>query len=628
MTRTYGKLMLGTDRRTETRVWGITCEPHVMLRLKRWFPKVQTWRSGLVSVADTLDVARDLEAFLARFPLETAPEVAAHLRERCAESRAREAAVLEVLNGKLRLTYPDDRKPIRALYDYQEVARDFGWTAKRFLLGDAVAMGKTTSALAMLQRPECLPAVFVTLTRPLPEQMMGEAAKVFPWLTGHVPTRGTFLDPTSEETPKRRRMDEWPDVTYLSYSKLDGWAEGLAQRGIRTVFFDEVQELRREDSNKYRAAGRLADAAEYVVGLSATPVYNYGGETFNIMEIIAPGSLGTRSEFSTEWGAGRGSSGDGMGGIKVGDPLGLGSYLRDQGLLLARTRKDVGRELPPVALVEHEIPSDSAQLDKIGAELADLAQLIFDQATDRKVRYTASGEISWRLRQQTGIAKAPYVAEFVKLLLESEDKVLVYVWHRAVYDILMRKLRDFQPVMYSGSESPTQKAAAKAKFLQPTVQGGSRVLLMSLRSGAGMDGLQDVAEVVVFGELDWSPQMHRQAYGRVDRPRADGQRNNVVAYFLHTADGSDPELMEVLDVKAMQNDPMIDPNAAAIVTSDADSGDRVRRLAAAALRRAGRPVPMALEGPHAPTPEDVAGAFAGVAAPEEPPTEGQMGLFG
>jgi hypothetical protein len=618
--RTYGTLRHGKDAR-ERAVWGITCEPHVMIRLKRWFAKVRTDRAGMAILSDTLDVARDLDAFIARFPLDAPATAIAHLEQRVRESLDREKAILEVVDGRVRLEYPEDREPSRPLWDFQAQARDFGWTAKRFFLFDAVGLGKTTSALSLFMRPECLPAVFVTLTRPLPEQMMGEAAKVFPWLTGFVPLRGQFYDPT--ELRGRNRMDEWPDVTYLSYSKLAGWAHPLAERGIKTVIFDEVQELRHEGTVKYASAGQLADAAEYVAGLTATPVYNYGGEMFSLVQIVAPDFLGTWEEFSREWGAGRGSSGGGQSGMKVGDPLGLGSFLREQGIVLGRTRKDVGKELPPTQLIEHLVDADTKALDAISEEIADLASLILDVATDRRTRYTASGEIDWRLRQSTGIAKAPYVAQFIRLLLDSEEKVLVYAWHRSVYDILMAHLRQFRPVMFTGSESPAQKQAAKDQFMKPNDEGGSAVLLMSLRSGAGLDGLQDVCSVVVFAELDWSPQRHHQAVGRVDRVRSDGVQNQVAAYFLHTEDGSDPVLMEVLGVKRMQNDPLVDPDAEQVERTG-DGEDRVRRLAAAALRRAGRPVPMALEGPHAPTPEEAAAAFADVPVPVP---EGQEALW-
>ncbi len=76
--------------------------------------------------------------------------------------------------------------------------------------------------------------------------------------------------------------------------------------------------------------------------------------------------------------------------------------------------------------------------------------------------------------------------------------------------------------------------------------------MMSLRSGAGVDGLQEVCRVGVFGELDWSPMTHKQCLGRLFR---DGQTQEVIGYFLHCEDGSDPTVMEVLGIKRGQADP-------------------------------------------------------------------------
>jgi hypothetical protein len=150
-----------------------------------------------------------------------------------------------------------------------------------------------------------------------------------------------------------------------------------------------------------------------------------------------------------------------------------------------------------------------AALDAVAGDVAAMAKLILNQASDRRERFVASGDLDWRLRQATGIAKAPYVAEFVRLLLESTDKLVLWGWHRTVYDIWMERLAEFRPALYTGSESPRQKNDAEDAFKQ----GDSRVLVMSLRSGAGLDGLQEVCNVGVFGELDWSPEQHRQCIG-------------------------------------------------------------------------------------------------------------------
>jgi len=189
----------------------------------------------------------------------------------------------------------------------------------------------------------------------------------------------------------------------------------------------------------------------------------------------------------------------------------------------------------------------------------------------------AGEELSWRVRQATGIAKAPYVADFTKLLLESGENVVLYGWHREVYSIWMERLKEFGPAMFTGTESSRQKEAAKQRFLS----GDTKLLVMSLRAGAGLDGLQGRCRVLVFGELDWSPGVHEQCIGRAYR---DGQNHNVLAYFLITNEGSDPIVADTLGIKKMQIDGIRDPHGALIKKLDL-RGENVRRLAQRYLKK-------------------------------------------
>ena len=107
--------------------------------------------------------------------------------------------------------------------------------------------------------------------------------------------------------------------------------------------------------------------------------------------------------------------------------------------------------------------------------------------------------------------------------------------------------------------------------------------MMSLRAGAGIDGLQGVCRTVVFGELDWSPAVHEQGIGRIYR---DGQTDPVMAYFLLSDYGSDPVMLDVLGVKKSQSQGIRDPNADLIETAQASAPD-VKRLAESFLRQRG-----------------------------------------
>jgi SNF2 family DNA or RNA helicase len=576
VTRTYGTLQHGeiAGMRSPEPVWGIQAEPHVAIRLKRMFPRMVQQRAGIIVLKDTPEIGRDLEWFLARFPLVVDPAALQRLNAQADRHRQAETAIGDILAGQHTLS-AGFQEPARPARPYQQQAADIILATGRLLLADDLGLGKTFSSLLVLRDPAALPALVVTLTH-LPQQWLRELDKSLPWLHGHIATTGQPYNPAT----KRGSNGRSPDVLIMSYSKLAGWADHLAGE-VRTVIFDEIQELRHGDNTaKGSAAMRIADKADYRVGASATPVYNYGGEIHNIMQVLAPDALGSRSEFLREWG---GAEVGQARQIKVSDPAALGTYLRDQGLLLRRTRKDVHRELPDPIEVEQPVDTDHDTIDQVAADVADTARMLLGETkSTREERWRAAGDIDWRMRQATGVAKAPFVAEFVKLLLESEDRVVLFGWHRACYDIWLEALAAYRPVLYTGTESPAQKAAAAARFTNTDpLYLPSRVLIMSLRAGAGLDGLQDICSAAVFGELDWSPEIHRQCVGRLAR---DGQESTVVAYYMVSDDGTDPLMADVLGIKKQQAEPIRDPDAA-MFEPLASQTDRARQLAAAVLQR-------------------------------------------
>lgn len=548
-------------------LWEVRARPDVMTRIKRLFPRASKYRSGAITLAHTPEIARDLEWILERWPLDVTFKTRCLLADEADRHRAREQAVHEILTGE-RPHLSDGRflEPAREPRDYQLVAADLALTTGRLLLCDDLGLGKSMAGLLVLRDPDSLPALVVCPTH-LQRQWEDETAKTFPLLRTHIVRTLRPYNPAA----RRGMRGHDPDVLVIPYSKLRGWGDHLSGR-VRTVIFDEVQELRRKESDKYVAAAQVADQAAYRLGLSATPVYNYGGEIHNILEVIAPDVLGDREEFAREWGGSGGAH-----NLSVQDPAALGIYLREQGVLLRRTRKEVGRELPDVVRVPHSIESDGEVFEELAADAEELAELIVARAAPREELFRAAGDFDWRMRHATGVAKAPYVAEFVRMLLETDERVVLFGWHRDVYAIWKEKLAEYEPVFYTGTESPAQKGRARAAF----IEGESRLLVMSLRAGAGLDGLQDAAHVAVFGELDWSPGMHDQCIGRLHR---DGQDEPVVAYFLVSDHGADPVMAEVLQIKRMQSEPLRDPDGS-LFEEAPSTADRVQKLAAEVLRR-------------------------------------------
>jgi len=559
--KTYGTVTLNG------RQWVIETQPQVALRLKRVFQKINKNQYGKLTLSASAENTRELEWFLVRYPMEMTKADRISLEELTEEHRNIELLVSQVQAGDY--TAPTFELALQPR-EYQRIAADLAMRTGRLLVADDVGLGKTATSICTLTDPSNLPALVVTLAH-LPKQWAKEIDKFLPKLRTHVIKKGTVYDVCKGKGGEKLLF---PDVLIINYHKLGGWAETLAGV-VRTVIYDEVQELRRAESQKYSAALHVSEQAALRVGLSATPIFNYGGEIYSVMSAIDPGCLGQKDEFMREW-----CDSYMADRPKIRDPKAFGSYMREQGLMIRRTRSEVGRELEPLSKIVQAVEADTEALSKIEDSAAELAKIILSQNTLKKgVKMQAAEELSNIVRQATGIAKAPYVADFVRMLAEADEPVLLYAWHREVYSILNAKLADLGPVMYTGSESDNQKQLAKEKFLS----GESKILMMSLRAGAGLDGLQFKCRTVVFGELDWSPGVHEQCIGRVHR---DGQVDPVMAYFLLSDYGSDPVMMDVLGVKKSQSQGIRDPNADLIEAAQASTPD-VKRLAESFLRQRG-----------------------------------------
>jgi hypothetical protein len=398
-----------------------------------------------------------------------------------------------------------------------------------YLTENFIVTHNTLIGIISFLEPGTLPAI-VTVQSHLTKQWKDEIEK-FTELKVHVikGTRPYSLPPA--------------DVYITKYTCLAGWSDLFKTRFFKMAVFDEAQELRHNGTAKYNGALALSEGVDYCLGMSATPIYNYGIEIYNVLSLIKPECLGYRDDFLREWSGGYGDR-------IIKDPVALGTFLRDGFLLLRRTRAEVGRELPPINTIVHTVSYDENEVHKADALARQLALKVTTGSFME--RGQAARELDMLARQVTGVSKARGVAEYVKILLENNVPVILAGWHRECYKIWLEELAEYKPVMYTGSESPKQKEDSKQAFLK----GETNLFIISLRSGVGLDGLQARCNTVVIGELDWSPKVHDQLIARSDR---DGQKEQVTAIFLVSDYGSDPVIIDLLGLKSSQSHNIIDP---------------------------------------------------------------------
>jgi SNF2 family DNA or RNA helicase len=549
----YGKIHFdGAENR-----WMITeARPHVCIKLKVIFASLEKYATVPFRFRNTPEMCSNLLWFMMRYPMEISP------RDFDLLDDGKQVHVDNI--NKMEEIFLPDYKPKKVILrngeprDYQLRAADMHYLTKRLLLGDDIGLGKTLSGILTFFNPYVLPAAVVVQTH-LAKQWEGEITR-FTNLRVHIIKKMTPYD-----LPEA-------DVYIFKYSNISGWVDLFESGFFKSVVFDEAQELRRWGSNKYFAAQSLAKSVEYCMGLTATPIYNYGDEIYNVLNLIIPDCLGDRNDFLREW-----ATTNGMNYI-IKDPSALGTYLRDNHFFLRRTRLEVGRELPPINKIIQTVGYDDGEVKKFDDLAIKLALRMFGGSFIE--RGSAARELDMLLRQQTGVSKAREVAEYVKILLESGEPVVLSGWHREVYDIWKEHLKEHNPVFYTGTESPKQKNDSVEAF----ISGKTNLFIISNRSGIGLDGLQKRCNTIVIGELDWSPKVHDQLIGRVDRDGRDIQEP-VTAIFCVSEYGSDPVIMDMLGLKASQSHNIVDPLSAPTVQMSDDS--RIQTLAKKFLEKKG-----------------------------------------
>jgi SWI/SNF-related matrix-associated actin-dependent regulator 1 of chromatin subfamily A len=117
--------------------------------------------------------------------------------------------------------------------------------------------------------------------------------------------------------------------------------------------------------------------------------------------------------------------------------------------------------------------------------------------------------------QDTGLAKLPFVANYVEDLLDSNQKFLLFAHHTRVMDGLEDLLRTKRAgyIRLDGSTAQTQRQNLVDTFQNDET---CRVALLSIKA-AGVGLTLTRASLVVFAELYWTPAQLLQCEDRAYR---------------------------------------------------------------------------------------------------------------
>lgn len=508
------------------KAWIIKAEPYVTELIKRLFPGSSGAKRGQAYFSDNPRQVGEMSWLMQRYPLEIAKKDRDRFNSQLQKAiyRTKNIERLKELsqeNIDFRLDFKTKLLP------FQREGVSWLELSQRALLADEMGLGKTIQSLALIASRGELP-VLIVVPAHLVTNWENEISR-FISKDGNKLNVHRFKGLSPYEVPKA-------DIYLMHYLLLRGWKDELSSMGFKMVIFDEIQELRHSGTEKYSAASLLSESCENVIGLSGTPIYNHGGEIWNVINIIDYHLLGDWESFTREWCYGYGNN-------IVAKPKILGEFLRNEGVMLRRTKAEVLSELPEkrrlVQEIDINLPTYRAKMQEIVGKIKEYQT----QELTKQERALLEGNISNAERQATGLAKAPYIAQFVRGLIENGEKVLLFAHHHSVIDYFKKDLKGLSPAFITGRETAAQKERSIERFMT----GKTDLCCISLRAASGLN-LQR-ASCVVFAELDWSPAIHSQAE---DRAHRIGQKDSLLCYYLVSKEGSDQDIQDALGLKVSQ----------------------------------------------------------------------------
>ncbi|MFI5272765.1 MAG: DEAD/DEAH box helicase [Ktedonobacterales bacterium] len=353
--------------------------------------------------------------------------------------------------------------------------------------------------------------------------------------------------------------------------------ERISARPWDMLIVDEAHLLANPDSKRRRCAGLLR--ARWRLLLTATPVANKVTDLFSLIDLVAPGKLGTRREFEADYVADPGT-------CRVARPERLPqlrAVVRD---VSCRTRRaETGIPFAGRSVVTRVIPADAAE-DRLITEITAYLRALYRRlpapaagraraGTSGALRVNRGAVLREIMALQQSLSSHPRAIEHSLrsraernpdergTLLNLADRCAAAssAKERLLLDVLdelagepalvftlrletAARLRDAARARgrsaecYVGALSRPEREALVARFNR----GGLDTLIATDAGAEGLN-LQQRCHVVVNYDLHWNPMRIEQRIGRVHRL---GQAHDVAVYNFALRDSIDDYVLRLL----------------------------------------------------------------------------------
>ena len=448
-------------------------------------------------------------------------------------------AAVTAIRNKLSLPYE--------LFPYQELCVAFMEEVYKndtgVLIADEMGLGKTIETIAWLSlHPEMYP-VMVIPPASVKQIWYREIKK---WL----PDAKTQIIRSGKDTFEPNK-----DFYIVNYDLI--WRlPDITKVNVSSIVFDEVTAIKEAKAKRSKMARQLGRKVKHVIGLSGTPIMNRPIEFYNFLNTIAPKQFSNWVYFGTRYCGGR--------QIRIGKRLiwqfsgatnldELGKQLKS--LMLRRKKVQVLTELPEKRrqTMYLELPSKYKK-EYIKRE----KELIWSLDALKSNVNLQSPDVLAKLgllRHTIGMAKAASAYDYIKQVVESDNKLVVFAHHQDVLDQLSEILAK-ESVPYVRADGST-KNELRQKYID-TFQKDKNCMVFLASSAMGMGVTLTAASNALFVERQWSPALEEQME---DRTHRIGQDRGVLIQYMQIENTIDERMAKVVESKREIMRKVLDGNA-------------------------------------------------------------------
>lgn len=373
---------------------------------------------------------------------------------------------------------------------------------QRVLLGDEMGLGKTIQAIACMAHLKamgkkhflvvCPVSVMVNWNREISRHSRQQALEI----------HGLDRDLEYEQW---KRDGGVGITTYETITRLE-----LGEEQIDLLVVDEAHYVKNPQAQRTKALQKLAEAAEYALFMTGTPLENKVEEMTFLISMLKEDVAKKLSRVAA---------------ISTAD-----SFREAAGeVYLRRIREDVLTELPEKAEKQEWCAMNREEKEAYYQTLLE-------------GNYMAVRQVSWNVEDIQKSSKAARLVEICDVARENGRKIIVFSFFLHTIEIVQKLLkgRCYGPISGGISGAKRQEILDEFEKSEP----GSVLVSQIIAGGTGIN--VQAASVVILCEPQWKPSTEEQAISRAYRM---GQKQSVMVHRLLTEDSIDERMLDILQGK-------------------------------------------------------------------------------